>query len=499
MKLISLLLFLTLSVFSFAQPNAAQIKVDIKKDFPTATVIDPSATGSTTKEYVNGGYQNVYRCNVNVTVPSSNPKYPNVKIVYRGAVLYRQSGSGYSYAQFSPGDERLIGMPDPNKAEVIAFLDAKMSEIFVASKYDFIDKPASFQLAPEIKFEWLSFTHFSFIAFTTYSTMPDGKNISENIKHFRRISIYADEQGNWEKAIASAPGDRVEREILSKKEYSSTEKSQLLSWGEKVDRIEAEAIWASLPKMEIPNFKDVYEAAEFVNGIFLEGDEAKTRALLYYMMPQSGFRAPDFRALSRWGNDFTQKIIPLVALNEFRYGDQYCPTVDVKNVQDGNIDIYNKDKSTYTRFSFGLENGTWKIFDITSYVLTDPEIANRLKATECSKTSLSVLERGTREGNANLKVKDYVLAYYESDGLWYPAFYLGYENYYYSIQYFMDNSKGKVRKAVPLNLQAGDIAYVKTQSGTLVEVVVKSVNGTDVVIVFNGQDTPYKMSGLLFK
>ncbi|MBK7291383.1 MAG: hypothetical protein IPI78_14735 [Chitinophagaceae bacterium] len=50
------------------------------------------------------------------------------------------------------------------------------------------------------------------------------------------------------------------------------------------------------------------------------------------------------------------------------------------------------------------------------------------------------------------------MAYYESDKLWYPAFYLGYENYYYHIQYFMDNSKGKVRKIVPMEILAGDKA-----------------------------------------
>lgn len=484
---------------SFAQPSEAQIKADLKKDFPTAVNIEPSASGSTSKEYIDGVYKNMYRRNVNVTVPSSNKKYPNAKVVYRGAVLYNQSGSSYSYVKFNPGDERIIGMPDPNKAELIKYLDSKMSEIFASYKYTLIDKPASFQFTEDSKFEWLSFTQVIFTVYTTYSTLPDGKNKSETIKHFQRIRLYSDENGEWIKVISDAPSDRVEREIVSTKQYTDTEKSQLLSWGEKVDRIEAEKIWASLPKMEIPTFKDVYEAAEFVNAVFLEGDALKTRALLYYMMPQSGFRAPDYRALSRWGYDFTEKVIPLIAGNEFLYRDQYCATLDVKNVQDGDIDLFNKEQSTYTRFSFGIENGAWKIFDITSYILTDPEIANRLKSTTCSKTSLSVVERGTRAGASNFNVKDYVLAYYESDGLWYPAFYLGYENYYYSIQYFMDNSKGKVRKAIPLDLQPGDIAYVKTQSGALVEVVVKSVSGTDVVIVFNGQDTPYKMSGLLFK
>ena len=63
----------------------------------------------------------------------------------------------------------------------------------------------------------------------------------------------------------------------------------------------------------------------------------------------------------------------------------------------------------------------------------------------------------------------------------------------------MDNSKGKVRKIVPMEILAGDKAFVKLQDGSLKEVTIKSVNGTDVVIDFNGQNTNYKMSGLFFK
>jgi len=56
-----------------------------------------------------------------------------------------------------------------------------------------------------------------------------------------------------------------------------------------------------------------------------------------------------------------------------------------------------------------------------------------------------------------------------------------------------------VRKVIPFTPEVGDKAFVKLQNGQITEVIIKSIKGTDIVIDFNGTDTNYKLSGVMFR
>ncbi len=491
------LVSLVATSLSLAQPSEAVIKSDLKQKHASAIAIDITGAGVTKRVFENNAYQTIHSRAAKLTFPSQNPKFPNAKMVWYGGVTYTQSGGGFVFKQFSLSTQEITGMPNPNKQEVLAFLNKNILQVFRTSRNEIVGKPSTIELPSNTTYIWDSFDNVSFNIESTYEILIGNTGEAETVKQAYEVRLYGKDGGNWEKMNASKAS--TGKTVLSKKKYSASELDNLETFQMILDREESDKKWASLPQLNIPEFKDMYAVMEFVHQIFMEGDAPKTESLLYNMLASSYFRKPDFKVPSRDGSELIPSVIGKVATGDFLYKDQFCPMPEIKETGTGYIDYWNKDKNSYARLSIGTENGKWKLGGITIHIISNPEKAKILTSMPCTKTSLSAIERGEREGVAKLKPNSLVLAYYESDGLWYPAFYKSYASYYFDVQYLIDNSKGKVRKVIPFSPEVGDKALVKLQSGKLQEVSIKSVNKYDVVIDFNGTDTPYKVSGLLFK
>lgn len=482
---------------SLAQPSDAVIKSDLKQRHASAIAIDITGAGATKKVLENNTLQTIHSRSVKLTFPSQNSKFPNTKVALYGGVTYTLNGGGFVFKQFSMSTQEIMGMPKPNKEEVLAFLNKNILEVFRTSKSEIVGKPSAIDLPTNTAYTWDSYDNVSFNVESTYEILINNIGDAETVKQPYEIRLYGKDGGNWEKMNASKASEG--KAVLSKKKYTRPELENIETFQMILDREESDKKWASLPKLTIPEFKDMYGVMEFVHQIFMEANALKTESLLYNMLSSSHFRKPDFRVPSRDGSELIPSVIGKVATGDFLYKDQFCPMPEIKETGTGYIDYWNKDKSSYARISVGTENGKWKLGGVGIYIISNPEKAKALTALPCTKTSLSAIERGERESIATLKPNSLVLAFYESDGLWYPAFYKSYANYYFDVQYLIDNSKGKVRKVIPFSPQVGDKALVKLQSGNLQEITIKSVNNYDLVIDFNGKDTPYKVSGLLFK
>lgn len=283
-----ILLILSLSsTLAFAQPSESQIKADVKKQFPSATSISVSGTGSSSKEVESGVLKTIYRRNVNVTVPTGNAKYPTTKWEYRGAVRYDVNGGSYSFVKYNPGDEILHGMPDPNKQEVLAFINANKSELFV-NKNTYLGEPEDFVFAEPVSFKWLSFDRVQFDAITKFEEITSNFT-TEVFSEKKRINIYGKDGSNWNKVIGEKINEIDAKKSIEKKKITAEELELKNTWGEKLDLEIAMNIWSNLDPMNIPVFQDVYQASNFVNEILLTGDERKIQSLLFNMFPQEAF------------------------------------------------------------------------------------------------------------------------------------------------------------------------------------------------------------------
>lgn len=491
-------MFIFSAQVGFSQPSEATIKADLKKEFPNATSIVMTSAGSSKKEYENNAYQTVYRRDVMITSPVSDKRYPNVKVVSYGGVRYNLVNGKYVYAKYLVGDSELIGMPDPDEKELLGLVALNMSEIFrLGTRNEIIGVPSEFKIAKNNKYVWHTINSVSFKATTSYERLYNNIGDAETVEQVYTIRMYREENDNWNKFNGSADADG--KTVVSTKKYTQSELANLKSYEMILATAEAEKKWASMKPIRFPEMKDIHDVKDFIHSYFYTGNETEIENLLYQMMASFYFVKPDFKVLTSDGKALIDKTLQATSSGEFLYKNQFCEHPEVKEVGNGYIDYWNKDKSAYTRLDIGTENNQWKIGGITIYINSILDKAKVIEATPCGSGVLSAVARGEREGVSKLKINDIVLAYYETDGFWYPSFYLGYSNYYYDVQYFMDNAKGKVRTAVPYTPTVGDKAYVKTQSGNLVEVTILSIKKYDVEIDFNGTKTPYKLSGLMFK
>ncbi|MCG9911314.1 MAG: hypothetical protein MH137_08425 [Flavobacteriales bacterium] len=493
----TLFLFLFISGFVLAQPSAEQVRADVKKQFPTAINIEVVGAG-TTKTYVqDGAVKTSHERAVKFVTPSTNKKFPNAKGNHTGSMLYNKNGSVFSFNMFGFGAVEITGMPDPKKEEVLPVVNASKNLLLKADANRIIGTPGNFDVAPGTKYVWKNFDDVEFEVVVKFERFINDIGDAETVNQKYRITLQGKDGENWQKVHPSFR--ETDREVLSTKKYSQAERANMKTYDHVLATEEAEKVWAQIKPMNVPDFKDMYEAMDFMHPLFMEGTENSIRNLLYNMLSSSYFRRPDFKVPTQEGTELMNSVMTKVVTGEFLYRDQYCSMPEVKETGTNSIDWWNKDKSAYSRITMVKEEGKWKIGGITMYLISELEKANRVASVTCSKSSLTPIERGERAGVSSLKANDVVLAYYESDGLWYPSFYLSYSNYYYSVQYFVDNKKGMVRKVIPCILEPGDKALVKTTSGGLAEVTIVSINKFDVVIESGGQQINYKMSGLMFK
>lgn len=487
-----------LSPIVLSQPSETTIKADLKKEFPNATSIVLSSGGSVKKEFENNVYKTIYRRDATITSPISDPRYPNVKVISYGGVRYDLANGKYVFTRYLVGDSELIGMPDPDENEILGLVENNLQEIFrLGIRNEIIGMPKKFEIAKDNKFVWKTLNRVEFTAVTSYERLINNIGDAQLVEQPYTIRLYREENSSWDKLNASAIDSK--RTIISTKKYTQAERENLKSMEMIYSTAEAEKKWASMKPISFPEMKDIHDVKDFVHAYFHNGKTTEIESLLYQMMASFYFVKPDFKVLTADGKALIDKVLTATSTGEFLYKNQFCEHPELKEVGNGYIDYWNKDKSAYTRLDIGTENNQWKIGGITIYINSILDKAKVIEATPCGSGTLSAVARGEREGVSKLKVNDIVLAYYESDGMWYPAFNLGYSNYHYDVQYFMDNAKGKVRKVVPYTPTIGDKAYVKTQSGNLVEITILSVKKYDVEIDFNGTKTPYKLSGLLFK
>lgn len=499
MKKFILFSFLVASMTSIAQPTDATIKADLKKKYPSVTTIELTAgAGTVKKEYEDNVWKNVYRRDVKLISNASNPNYPNVKVVDYGGVRYDLENGKYVFKRYLVGNSELIGMPDPDEKEILSYIENNLSEIFrLGIRNEIIGMPKPFEITPDNNFKWHTFNSVSFTASTSYERFINDIGDAELVNQVYTIRLYREENGSWNKLIGDEFG--VVKKVLSNKKYSQAERENLKTMEMIYLSAESEKKWATFKPLSLPAMKDLHDVKDFLHAQFMTADKNNIEGLLYQMMAAYYFVKPDFKVLTADGSALIEKIIASTSTGEFIYKNQYCVSPELKEVGNGYIDYWNKDKSAYTRLEIGTENNQWKIGGITMYVISVLDKARSIEAAPCGSSVLSAVARGEREGVSKLKPNDVVLAYYETDGYWYPSFYLGYNDFYYDVQYFMDNAKGKVRKAVPYTPIVGDKGYVKTQSGNMVEVTILSVKKFDVEIDFNGTKTPYKLSGIMFK
>lgn len=482
----------------FAQPSDDKVKADIKKEYPHLKITGFKTKGTTSAKWENNVKVLSYARTLTAENKIDDKRCPSCTYFGDYEVWYKVNQGNYSYHKLNPKGGKIQGMPNPNINEILSFLNENKLEIFKANANQIIGMPEPFVVDQNTKFNWVDIGHLEFDTWLVYEEFINDIGDARKVKDPKKITLRSDENGNW-KFLLTNNSANFQREIISEKRYTAKERDKMQTFESLLNSESAKQKVSSLKTITLPNMKDKFEVVDFVHSQFLTADKSTIESMLYQMLPSFYFSKNDKNVLTRNGQELIDKVLQSTVSGDFIYNEQYCPKPELKENGGSYIDYWNKNKTAYTRLEIGTEDNKWKLGNITIYIISLVDKAEQIEKTACGSGALSAVQRGEKNANQKITKNDWVLAYYDSDGYWYPAFYLGFANNYYDIQYFQGNAKSKVRKVIPFSPEVGDKCYVKLQSGQMTEVTIKSIKNTDIVIDFNGKDTNYKLSGVMFK
>lgn len=365
MRKITLLLFVIfLKLNSYGQPSAAKVQADVKNDFgPNCISVTVNGGGSTSVDYINGGYSKFYR--VPVTVKSKT-ELPGVTIVSKGNAKYNTAGASYSYREYAPGTTEYIGLPAPDTAAIRSLIyslptygiTGPEEQILDVHSISFFSNPAPI---------WHSLLSVTIPADMVY-TIKRNMNTIEKIKEPYALRLYRKSiKEPWYDLAWTTPDYRHDARKLQSfgvetvGEYTL---SKMLSLKDKAKIKAAEQQAAARPKVDIPVMNSMQDLLKWYHGLLMEGDYAKVEAVTLQLYSPENF---DNKTKLLDGNTAMQlETIKKALTNDFvTYREQYCSKPKVRDSDNTYIAWFNKDKSQASTIEIRSENNRWFITKVS--------------------------------------------------------------------------------------------------------------------------------------
>ena len=358
--LLAVLVFFTSPVF--AQPSAAKVQADLKKDFGANCLsVSVLGNGSTSTDYVNGGYSTFYRVPVNIKIKT---ELPGVTKLAKGAAKYGYSGgNSYMYNSYSPGTTEYIGLPAPDTAQIRALIlsmaDYGMTQsslIDVLSFKFFANPPPVWHSLNSVSItaEAIELYGLSSTQLVTYRT-------PYAIRVYRENATSPWTSVAWTNNYSTL--DTRRKEQIAEEKISAYKMSKLTNLTQKAAIKEAEKQATLRPKVEIPAVKNIMDVMKWYHGLLMEGDYAKLEAITLQLFHPDKFdkttKLLDVNAAIILAN------IKKAIANDFStYNLQNCTNPPIESKSDTQIAWWNKNKSKATTITIKNEDNRWYIDNV---------------------------------------------------------------------------------------------------------------------------------------
>jgi hypothetical protein len=370
MRAITLILFiLSLQLNSYSQPSAATVQKDVKDDLGANCIsVKVSGGGSSSTEYVNGGYSTFYRVSVSAILKTD---MPGVTKIAKGAAKYSHAGGGkYTYKQYAPGTVEYNGLPAPDTSKIRAFI-LSMSD-YGLTEATFLDDVIGFSFLKTPEPLWHTLLSVSLPVSLVFTRRISDARL-ETVKRPYLLRLYRNSANEpWTNVAWTTPDYRmynIKEETLVLRKLGEYEMSKTTYWVEKSKIKEAEKIAAARPKVETPTVNNMKDVFKWYHALLMEGDYTKVEAaiiqLLHPDLIDSRTKLLDANAVLML--DRMKKVLT----NDFStYKKQYCTTPILFEVSDTEISWWNKDKSQKSFITIKKENNRWYIYNVASYLWT---------------------------------------------------------------------------------------------------------------------------------
>ncbi len=365
MKKIAVLLFIfSIKLSSYCQPSAAKVQADIKSNFgPKCISVTVTGGGTTSVDYINGGYAKFYR--VPVTVKSKT-ELPGVVIVDKGNAKYNMAGAAYSFKEYASGTTEYSGLPYPDTAAIRSLIYSLPSygitgpeeQILDVHSISFLSNPAPI---------WHSLLSVTIASDMVYS-IKRNMNTVEKIKEPYGLRLYRKTITDpWYNVAWTTPdyrNDSRRLQSISVETIGEYKLSKMLSLKDKATIKSAEIQAASRPKVDIPVMNSMQDLLKWYHGLLMEGDYAKVEAVTLQLFSPENF---DSKTNLLNGNAAIQlETIKKAITNDFvTYQQQYCTTPKVRDSDNTYIAWFNKDKSQSSTIEIRSENNRWYITKVS--------------------------------------------------------------------------------------------------------------------------------------
>jgi len=476
-----------ITTLSYAQPSDASVKALVKKQFPMATTIKLGGSHQE-KKYENGAWVFYYTRNFSIT---SKTKYPGITFKHQGGVVYTKQGGSYKHKNYSTSESELLGVPNPDKEEIIALLTSDLEVFLETYHYNQIVGEISEIIIPEgNEYKWPSLETVSFLVQVTY-TEKTSNTILEKAEHTYEIVMYSDEYKKpWKKFISAEDG--YARKTISKTDFSTSEIDAMKTLSD-IDEInKAKNALGKLPEVaDAPKFESEKQLFYYLHDIAMNKDADTFKAHLMKNIATSCKR--DEYLLKQYAEDWVNTVVDNLTI----YKKTHCEYPKIKEEQYGQVVFYDKERSRNVTYVGTEEEGIWKVKFIRYYPAKSDDVMRMENSSgECGeKPNLEVqkevkyeigdivdvaFSNGVFAAEINKKDPNF-------DNRYYVKLLEGGSGYWMTEDNMTPSAKKKETKKMgsvshsenkteeSVDFKAGDAVGVKTRSGVMNGTVVKKV------------------------
>ena len=365
-KLNLILLFISITVFAYAQPSKSAMIAKIKSG-QNYTSVKLLGSGYD-KVYDNGSWH--YYFQQDFVTRRKSKKYPGVTVIYDGALRYEKAGGKYVYDKELFGSEIFEGVENPTVAEIKKAANKNMSD-FLNYHYNNTVELVDIALPEDPKWKYYTISSVEFEAFVTLKEIHDNK--LSVIKHKFKINMTSDGfKKPWDKIGHTSKAHNSEPVVISEKELSYEETKKIKTIEQTIIEKQAEEILASLVKVDdIPNFQSQKQMAYFYHNIMMTKTPDEIKAYIY-----KGLSKKCFRKNSKAITDDTKKWMDYIFEKDHlkAYRIAHCKYPATTELTEKHVRFFCKKKKFLLDFRGNYEDGTCKLREIDFHALTPEEM-----------------------------------------------------------------------------------------------------------------------------
>ena len=366
------LLFISLMNTSFGQISNTSMLAKVKSLHPKNRIsANMDTKGYHDQAFEKGVWVTYYRHGYTVI---SKTEYPGITHKYTGSLLYKKNGNDFIYQTNMVGDGVYLGVPKPDKNEILKLLNTDLKKLLGDYIYSqAIGDISEIELVKEDKWKWKKLTMLELKAKVKVTTKISAYK-TETAEHVFNVTLYSDTyKSPWNKWISVH--SEGETKSLGTKEYTYKELNKIKTLADLDTEKQASKKMSGLKKLNIPVFNTDQELFALIQRTLMASDLETVKSYLYQVMSKQ---------CKEQGSDvvltyLTQQWFDKITTNLDTYRKTHYSKPNIDHYQSGSLTFFDKENRRKTVFEAVQEEGTWKIFSIRYYPASASDVSRMEK------------------------------------------------------------------------------------------------------------------------